>query len=173
MESRTKIWMGLRSAVMLGALLAVLCAARPAAAQDWFKTGTGLGVAKARLAVADFGAGDATAQPLETTFHNVLWNDLEYSGIVELVSPSFYPPSVPTQPGRLHPTDWSAAPANAFMLAFGSLDAQSSSLAANANLFDVRSPTGTAVIQKIYRGAATDADARNSRTSSPTTSSRG
>jgi TolB protein len=160
MESRVKIGMGMRSAMLFAALVAVLCIAQPAAAQDWFKTGTGLGVAKARLAVADFGAAGASAQPLEKTFHDVLWNDLEYSGIVELVSPSFYPPSVPTQPGQLHPTDWSAAPANAFMLAFGSLDIQSSSLAANANLFDVRSQTGAAVLQKIYRGAATDGDAR-------------
>ena len=28
----------------------------PAAAQDWFRTGTGLGVSKARVAVADFAA---------------------------------------------------------------------------------------------------------------------
>ncbi len=160
MESRAVIRFGLRGVVLLAALVAMLCVARPAAAQDWFKTGTGLGVAKARLAVADFGASAAPAQPLEKTFHDVLWNDLEYSGIVELVSPSFYPPSVPTQPGQLRPTDWSAAPANAFMLAFGSLDAEGSSLAANGNLFDVRSPTGQAVLQKIYRGAATDGDAR-------------
>jgi TolB protein len=159
-ESRTIIRNTMRGAMLFAALVAVLTMAQPAAAQDWFKTGTGLGVAKARLAVADFGTADATAKPLETTFHNVLWNDLEYSGIVELVSPSFYPASVPMQPGQLHPTDWSAAPANAFMLAFGSLDIQGTSLGANANLFDVRSPTGAAVLQKIYRGAATDGDAR-------------
>lgn len=149
-----------RAALFIVIAALALCSARPAAAQDWFKTGTGLGVAKARLAVADFGATAAPAQPLEKTFHDVLWNDLEYSGIVELVSPSFYPSTVPTDPSQLRPTDWSAAPANAFMLAFGSLDAQASSLSANGNLFDVRSPTGTAVLQKIYRGAATDADAR-------------
>ncbi len=160
MESRAKIGMGMRIAMVFAALVTVLCTAQPAAAQDWFKTGTGLGVAKARLAVADFGVADASAQPLEKTFHDVLWNDLEYSGIVELVSPSFYPPSAPTQPGQLHPTDWSAAPANAFMLAFGSLDVQGTNLAANANLFDVRSAAGAAVLQKIYRGAATDGDAR-------------
>ena len=159
-KSRSIVGIATRSTIVFAVLFAVLSLAQPAAAQDWFKTGTGLGVAKARLAVADFGAADATAQPLEKTFHDVLWNDLEYSGIVELVSPSFYPPSVPTQPGQLHPTDWSAAPANAFMLAFGSLDAQGTSLAANANLFDVRSATGAAVLQKIYRGAATDRDAR-------------
>ncbi len=124
--------------------------------QDRHRTGRRESAAGCR----GFRRGATPAQPLEKTFHDVLWNDLEYSGIVELVSPSFYPPSVPTQPGQLRPTDWSAAPANAFMLAFGSLDAQGSSLAANGNLFDVRSATGNAVLQKIYRGAATDADAR-------------
>jgi TolB protein len=154
-------WAGVARAALLLAIGAVaLCSARPAEAQDWFKTGTGLGVAKARLAIAEFGTTAQPTQPLEKTFHDVLWNDLEYSGIVELVSPSFYPSTVPTQPSQLKPTDWSAAPANAFMLAFGTLDAQASSLAANGNLFDVRSAAGQAVIQKVYRGAATDADAR-------------
>lgn len=160
MESKRMVRMGIRGTILFLALAAGLCAARPAAAQEWFKTGTGLGVAKARLAVADFGPAQAAAQPLEKTFHDVLWNDLEYSGIVELVSPSFYPAVVPTQPGQLKPTDWSAAPANAFMLAFGSLDAQGTSLAASGNLFDVRSAAGAAVLQKVYRGGATDGDAR-------------
>ena len=43
-------------------------AARPAAAQDWFQTGTGLGVSKARLAVADFAARTPAVAPLATEF---------------------------------------------------------------------------------------------------------
>ena len=64
-------------------------------AQDWFKTGTGLGVSKARLAAPDLAARSPPAQPLEKTFHDVLWSDLEYSGMLDLVSPSFYPTQVP------------------------------------------------------------------------------
>src|ERR1700735_904867 len=142
-KSRSIVGIATRSTIVFAVLFAVLSLAQPAAAQDWFKTGTGLGVAKARLAVADFGAADATAQPLEKTFHDVLWNDLEYSGVIELVSPSFYPTSVPTQPSELNPGAWSAAPANAYMVAFGNLDAANSSLSVNGNLFDVHSPAGT------------------------------
>ena len=74
---------------MLVAGLAVLMGAGPAAAQDWFKTGTGLGVSKARLALPDTVGRSTFAQPLPKTFHDVAWNDLEYSGILDMVSPSF------------------------------------------------------------------------------------
>ena len=72
-----------------------LAGAVPAAAQDWFKTGTGLGVSKARLAAPDLAARTTNGQPLEKTFHDVLSADLEYSGILDMVSPSFYPLKVP------------------------------------------------------------------------------
>ncbi|MGH9714979.1 MAG: Tol-Pal system beta propeller repeat protein TolB [Candidatus Acidiferrales bacterium] len=141
-------------------LLFALSMARPAAAQDWFKTGTGLGVSKARLAVPDFGARVAAAEPLEKTFHDVLWNDLDYSGILDLVSPSFYPVKVPTQPNELNAAEWSAAPANAYMVAYGNLNVDGTGLAASGFLSDVHNPTSPIALQKIYRGAATDADAR-------------
>src|SRR5580704_11264230 len=92
--------------------LAIMGSGRTASAQDWFKTGTGLGVSKARVAAPDL-AGTPDTAKLESTFHNVLWNDLEYSGILDMVSQSFYPLKVPTQPGDL-PSEaaaWAAAPA--------------------------------------------------------------
>ncbi len=61
------------------------------------------------------------AQPLEKTFHDVLWADLEYSGILDMVSPSFYPTQVPSQPSELKAADWAAAPANAYMVAYGNM----------------------------------------------------
>ena len=107
----------------------VLLAAYPAEAQDWFKTGTGLGVSKARVAAPDL-ATSPDAAKLESTFHNVLWNDLEYSGILDMVSQSFYPLKVPSQPGDLTAPDaqgkpaaqdWANAPANTYMLAYGNM----------------------------------------------------
>jgi TolB protein len=155
--------MGTRFAIRATLLAAaagwLLFAGGTAQAQDWFKTGTGLGVSKVKLAVPDFGAGSATAPLLEKTFHDVLWNDLEYSGIVDMVSPSFYPTTVPTQPSELNTAAWSAAPVNAQMIAFGSLDA-ANGLSISGNLFDVRSAAGASALQKIYRGAANDQDAR-------------
>jgi TolB protein len=141
-------------------LAAVLWHCSPAAAQDWFKTGTGLGVSKAKLAVPDLAAPSAAAQPLEKTFHDVLWADLEFSGVVDLVSPSFYPKQIPSQPGELHAQDWSAAPASAYMVAYGNLNADGSSLAAAGYLSDVSNPSAPIALQKIYRGGVTDTDAR-------------
>ena len=150
-----------RIAVMIVMLLAaVLWHCSPAAAQDWFKTGTGLGVSKAKLAVPDLAAPSAAAQPLEKTFHDVLWADLEFSGVVDLVSPSFYPKQIPSQPGELHAQDWSAAPASAYMVAYGAVNADGSSLAAAGYLSDVSNPSAPIALQKIYRGGGTDTDAR-------------
>ncbi len=152
--------MSKRLAVMFFASCAVLMAAKPATAQDWFKTGTGLGVEKARVAVPEFAARKQAAQPLEKIFHDVLWNDLDYSGILELVSPSLYPLQVPSVPAELKPGDWSQAPASAYMIAFGNLTAEGNDLTVEGNLFDVRNPTAPAALQKRYRAPATEADAR-------------
>ncbi len=153
-----------RAAIFLVAAFALgasaLLLSPSASAQDWFKTGTGLGVEKARLAVPEFGARTPAAQPLEKTFHDVLWNDLDYSGIIELVSPSMYPLQAPTAPTELKAADWSQAPASAYMIAFGNLTASGNDLAVEGYLYDVRNPTAPAALEKRYHGATSDADAR-------------
>jgi TolB protein len=148
------------SAFVVLIAFAVLFSAHSVAAQDWFKTGTGLGVTKARLAVPDTVARSTFGPPLPKTFHDVLWADLEYSGILDLVSPSFYPLQVPGQPSDLKAQDWSAAPANAYMVAYGNLSLEGSGMAFAGYLTDVHNPSAPVALQKIYRGAATDADAR-------------
>src|SRR6201993_5476310 len=102
----------MRKFVILTALASfiILFGAKPAAAQDWFKTGTGLGVSKVRVAAPDFAVRGATSPALEKTFHDVLWNDLEYSGVLELVSASFYPSKIPSQQSELNAPDWANAP---------------------------------------------------------------
>jgi TolB protein len=152
----------MRKFVILTALAAVLIlfGAKPAAAQDWFKTGTGLGVSKVRVAAPDFAVRGATSPALEKTFHDVLWNDLEYSGILELVSASFYPSKIPSQQSELNAPDWANAPANTNMLAYGNLSSEGSNLQAAGFLSDVHNPTAPIALQKIYRGASSDADAR-------------
>jgi TolB protein len=133
----------------------------PATAQDWFKTGTGLGVTKARLAAPDIAVRSAPAAPLEKTFHDVLWADLEYSGVLDMVSPSFYPTQVPSQPSEMKAADWVAAPANAYMVAYGNMTVDGTNLAVAGFLSDVHNPTAPLALQKIYRGAAKDGDARH------------
>ena len=57
----------------------------PSAAQDWIKTGTGLGVERIRIAVPDFKAAsqDPRNDELLRTFNDTLWNDLNNAGIFE------------------------------------------------------------------------------------------
>ena len=83
--------------------VAVLCLfVATAVAQDWIRTGTGLGVEKVRLAASDFkpSTTDAKNTELLKTFNDVLWNDLDNAGIFDLVSKSFYPLQEPGQPDR-------------------------------------------------------------------------
>jgi TolB protein len=138
----------------------VLTLASPALAQDWFRTGTGLGVEKARVATADFVPRSSSAQPLAKIFSDVLRADLEYSGILELVSKSFYPAEAPGTPAELKHAAWSDPPASAQLLAFGNLSASGNDLAIEAWLYDVRNPSIPPVLGKRYRGEVTDAQLR-------------
>src|ERR1700676_1299817 len=76
-----------------------LLSASPASAQDWFRTGTGLGVTKPRVAVAVFAPKSPASQPLGIEFSEVVRADLDYSGILDLVSKSFNPLQTPSAPG--------------------------------------------------------------------------
>src|SRR5271156_250801 len=85
---------------------ALLLCTSNASAQDWFKTGTGLGVSKARVAVPEFAVRQSATPALQKTFHDVLWSDLEFCGVLDLVSPSFYPPQIPSQTSEVHFAEW-------------------------------------------------------------------
>jgi TolB protein len=152
--------LALQTAWLVALNILALAACLPASAQDWFQTGTGLGVTKARLASPDIAVRTPPGQPLEKTFHDVLWADLEYSGVVDMVSPSFYPTQVPSQPSEMKAADWAAAPANAYMVAYGNMTVDGTSLAVAGFLSDVHNPTAPLALEKIYRGEAKDNDAR-------------
>jgi len=141
-------------------LCACLALAGPLAAQDWFRTGTGLGVEKARVASTDFFPRNPATQGAAKTFSDVLASDLEYSGILELVSRSFFPLQTPGIPGQLNSGEWNAAPASAHFVAFGNLEVQGKDLIVEAWLYDVRNAGAPAALAKRYRGEASEADAR-------------
>jgi TolB protein len=153
---------GMRIAGALLLVLTLLAAAHPAAAQDWFKTGTGLGVSKPRVAVADFAARNpaAASQPLATLFSDVVRNDLDYSGILDLASKSFYPTQVPSVPTELNAAAWSSAPVMAQFLAFGNLTASGNDLSIEAWFNDVNNPSAPPVVGRVYHGNATEAQTR-------------
>src|SRR5271169_1134634 len=144
--------------IILSALL--LCASL--SAQDWIRTGTGLGVEKVRLAVPDFkpAANDPDSKKLTTTFSTTLWNDLQAAGIFDVVSASFYPLSAPGAPQDVKLAEWGSPPPNANMLAFGSAGVQNGSLAVQGWLFDVKNTQSPQVLGKQYRESATEDNAR-------------
>jgi len=133
----------------------------PASAQDWFKTGTGLGVSKAKVAVADFAAKDTPSQPLAALFTDVLRNDLDYSGILELISKSYNPLQSPGTPAEIDYKAWSEAPASAQLLAFGNFSITGTNVEIQAWLNDVRDASLPPVIGKVYRGEATEPQVRS------------
>ena len=128
--------------------------------QDWFRTGTGVGVEKVRLAVPAFAARSAEVQTAASVFYAVLRDDLETSGVVDLVSPSFQPLQVPSLPGELNAKAWLQAPTGAHMVAYGNLSFAENQLLVSAWLSDVRNPQAPPVLAKRYRGDLTEEQAR-------------
>ena len=142
-------------ALVFGIFVALLCAS--AFAQDWIKTGTGLGVEKVRLAATDFKAStqDPNNDKLQKVFNDTLWNDLDNAGIFDMVSKSFLPPSAPGNPAEVKFDVFSAAPVNASMLAFGNMGAAGNTLTVQGWLFDVKNVQSPQVLGKQYTDAAT------------------
>jgi TolB protein len=132
----------------------------PIQAQDWFRTGTGLGVSKARVAVADFVGKSPSAQPLGVEFSDIVRSDLDFSGILELVSKSYFPLQAPGTQVEVDYKAWTDAPASTQLLAFGNLSTNDNSLEIQAWLNDVRNASLPPVIGKVYRGEVTDAQVR-------------
>ena len=130
--------------------------------QDWIKTGTGLGVEKVRLAVPEFKASNADPQntALLKMFNDTFWNDLDNSGIVELVSKSFYPLQVPGQPVEVVFPAWNAPPPNAAMLAFGNLGVGGGKVTVQGWLYDVKNVASPQVLGKVYTDNPTEDAAR-------------
>jgi TolB protein len=145
-------------------LLIVLCSLLPSTsyAQDWVRTGSGLGVEKVHLAVPDFKPSNSDPQndALLKTFNDTFWGDLDNSGVVELISKSFYPLQVPGQPPEVTFGVWNSPPPNAAMLAFGNLGVVSGKLTVQGWLYDVKNTASPEVLGKQYTDVPTSDAAR-------------
>ncbi len=140
-----------------GAFALLISTCVPSFAQDWIKTGTGLGVEKVRLAASDFKAStsDGKNSELLKVFNDTLWGDLDNAGIFDMVSKSFYPLGVVGAPADVKFESWSAPPPNAAMLAFGNLGVSGNSITVQGWLYDVKNITSPQVLGKQYQDAAT------------------
>jgi TolB protein len=145
-------------------LLALLTVLSPVRlfAQDWIHTGTNLGVQRIRLAVAAFkpGTNDPQTLPLKGTFDQTLYGDLQNAGIFDMVSKSMAPPVMPGGPQEINLGQWSAAPSNAQMVAFGTFGVTGGRITVDGFLFDTKNPQTPQVLGKQYSDTATEENAR-------------
>ena len=126
-------------------------------AQDWIRTGTGLGVERVRIAVPDFKLSnpDPRNADLAKTFNSTLWNDLDNAGIFDMVSKSFYPTDAPGTPADVKFDAWNVPPPNASMLAFGNLGTTGNTVTIQGWLYDVKNISSPQVLGKQYTDAPT------------------
>lgn len=105
-------------------------------------TGTNTGATILRLAVPEFvprsTEGDLPA--LAARFSETLWNDLEFSGVAQLISRSFYPIGQFGEPQDIVPDDWISDRVGAEFLAFGNASVRAGQLVIEARLWDMKAP---------------------------------
>jgi TolB protein len=142
-------------------ILATL-AAMPATGQDWIHTGSNLGTDRIRIASADFKpvGGDPQTPALKAAFDSTLYGDLANAGIFDLVSKSLTPQTTPGSPQEINLAQWSAAPSNAAMVAFGALSASNGRLIVYGWVDDTRNTVNPQVLGKQYNEQASEDSAR-------------
>jgi TolB protein len=131
-------------------------------AQDWVHTGTNLGNQRIRLAAADFKpvGNDPQTPVLKAVFDSTLYNDLQNAGIFDMVSKSLAPQAMPGSPQEIVLAQWSAAPGNAAMVAFGALSADNGRLVVYGWLYDASNAGSPQVLAQQYNEAASEDMAR-------------
>lgn len=146
---------------LFAALLACI-ATTQISAQDWIHTGSNLGNERIRIAAADFKpvGYDPQTPVLKAAFDATLYSDLANAGIFDLVSKSMIPQATPGSPQEMSLAQWSAAPANAAMVAFGALSAANGRLIVYGWLFDTRNTANPQVLGKQYNELASQDMAR-------------
>jgi TolB protein len=150
------IFTRLLAAFALSVLLTLVSPAL-SSAQDWVRTGTGLGVEKVRIAVPDFKASTQDPKNIDLlkAFNDTLWNDLDNAGIFDMASKSFYPLGSIGTPAEVKFDSWTAVPVSASMLGFGNLGVSGSNVTVQGWLYDVKNVTAPQVLGKQYQDAAT------------------
>ena len=129
---------------------------------SWFEAGINRGAPSIRIAVTDFPPQSTSAQLVSLTqeFNTVLQNDLDNSGIFEIVSKSMYPVATVRDPQDVVFPKWSDEPVLAQMLAFGKTEVVNDNLVTTAYLYDVKNPSHPSVVAKRYVATLNEVSAR-------------
>lgn len=125
------------------------------AQDDFIRTGTGIGMERTRIAVASFQPTPESAT-LIRVFDATLWNDLEFAGIFELVSRSFFPLTLPGRPAGVKLEEWSAPPVSTHMLVVGNASLSGEHVVLEGWLMDPRNPAEPVVLGRRYVEEATE-----------------
>ncbi len=148
--------------VCLLLMASIAALSNPGPMSQQIQTGTKSGVIGVRIAVPEFQAeaGDAKAAMLTDIFNKVLWDDLDYSGGVTLVSRSFYPTGKFTDPGDINPDAWTTPTVDAQFIAFGKARASAGRISVEARLWDLKTQQNREAIGKRYSSEDTETGAR-------------
>jgi TolB protein len=132
-------------------------------AQDWIHAGSNLGAERLRIAASDLRplGADPQTPALKAAFDATLYSDLAGAGIFDMVSKSMAPQAMPGSPQEINLTQWSAAPANAAMVAFGSLSVTNGRMTVYGWLDDTRNTANPQVLGKQYTEQASEDSARS------------
>jgi TolB protein len=149
----------------LPGLLAIfpLCLSNSALhAQDWVRTGSGLGNQRIRLGAADSKpvGNDPQTPQLKTIFDATLFNDLSNAGVFDMVSKSMAPTGTPGSPQEINLGQWAADPANASMVALAAVSAGGGRLNVSGWVLDAKNAGSPQVLGKQYGDAASQDNAR-------------
>jgi TolB protein len=131
-------------------------------AQDWVRTGSGLGNQRIRIAAADFKpvGNDPQTPQFKTVFDATLFMDLTNAGVFDMVSKSMAPQATPGAPQEINLPQWAADPANASMVAFGALAVNNGRLTVSGWVLDAKNPGSPQVLGKQYGDTASQDNAR-------------
>lgn len=126
--------------------------------------GTNRGVIGVKIAVPEFqpGATDAKSIALTAVFNKVLWDDLDYSGGLTLVSRSLYPLGKFGGPGDIKPENWTTPTVDAQFIAFGAARVTSGRMSVEGRLWDLKNLQNREIPEasKIYNSVDTEEGAR-------------
>jgi TolB protein len=139
--------------------LTLACLSVAASAQDTLHLETSSGADRIRIAAANFKPAGNPGD-LKNLFDTTLYSDLASAGIFDLVSKSILPDSTPGSQSEISLGQWAAAPANAAMVAFGSISLQAGRLQVNGYLDDAKNTQYPQVFAKQYNEEASPDNAR-------------
>jgi len=125
-------------------------------------SGTDRGLIGVKIAVPEFqpAATDAKTMTLTALFNKVLWEDLDYSGGLTLVSRSLYPLGKFSEPGDVKPDDWTSPAVDAQFIGFGNTRVSGGRMSVEARLWDLKNAANREAIGKRYGSDDSEAGAR-------------